>query len=167
MLKVRGALWEILVILVSFSLTSGAFAEPVQPDSQVITVTEKINLVDLNKNVEKLNQNVEKLNQNLEKLSENVTDLSKNVGNLNTRVAVLEERTKGTAKVQHVILGSIAPIVVAILVYILIQAFPQWINRSSESETYDNNRRSHLPNESQLNATDNIRSGYQKAKDVA
>ncbi len=166
MLNVQGALWGILVILVIFFLTSGALAEPVQPDSQVITVTEKINLVDLNKNVEKLNKNVEELNKNLEKLSENVANLSKNVVDLNTRVAVLEERTKGTAKVQHVILSSIiAPIVVAILLYILIQAFPQWINRNSE--TSDKSPRSHLSNESQLNLKDSILPGYQKAKDAA
>ena len=137
MLNRQDALWGIFAILFVLSGISTALSQPGQPESQFITVTEKINLAELNRNVKDLSKNIADLTQNVDKLSKNVEKLSENVGNLNTRVAVLEERTKGTAKVQHVILGSIiAPIVVAILVYVLIQVLPEWGKRESEDNSY-------------------------------
>ena len=90
-------------------------------NSQIVTVTEKIDLVELNNSVKTLNRNVEKLTENMEKLTENVEKLTESVNSLTTRVAVLEERTQGTAKTVHVILASfIGPLVVAILAAIII-----------------------------------------------
>lgn len=137
MLNGRNTLCGIFATLFVLSGISTALSQPGQSESQFITVTEKINLAELNRNVKDLSKNVAALTQNVEKLSKNVEKLSENVGNLNTRVAVLEERTKGTAKVQHVILGSIiAPIVVAIILYVLIQVLPQWGKRDSEDNSY-------------------------------
>lgn len=121
MLNARDTLWGVFAIFFILAGTSMALGQPVQPEPQFITITEKINLAELNRNVKDLSKNVTDLTQNIDKLSKNIEKLSENVGNLNTRVAVLEERTKGTAKVQHVILGSIiAPIIVAIILYVLI-----------------------------------------------
>ncbi len=93
-------------------------------DSHIITVTEKINVVELNNGVKTLNRNVEKLTENVEKLTESVNSLT-------TRVAVLEERTQGTAKTVHVILASfIGPLVVAILAAIIVSLIIR--NRNSE-----------------------------------
>ncbi len=137
MLNARNILWGIFAILFVLSAISTALGQPGHSESQFITITEKINLAELNRNVKDLSKNVADLTQNVDKLSKNVEKLSENVGNLNTRVAVLEERTKGTAKVQHVILGSIiAPIVVAIILYVLIQVVPLWGKQDSEDNTY-------------------------------
>ena len=92
-----------------------------QSDPNIVTVTEQINIADLNNNVEKLGDAVKKLTESTEKLSGNVGKLTESVNSLNTRVAVLEERTQGTAKTVHVILASfIGPLVVAILAAIII-----------------------------------------------
>ena len=101
-------------------------------DSHIITVTEKIDVMELNNGVKTLNRNVEKLTENMEKLTENVEKLTESVNSLTTRVAVLEKRTQGTAKTVHVILASfIGPLVVAILAAIIVSLIIR--NRNSES----------------------------------
>ena len=114
----QAMLLEILCII----FVAAAFGQD-QSDPKVITVTEKINIADLNKNVERLSEAVEKLSGNVEKLTESVNSL-------NTRVGVLEERTQGTAKTVHVILASIiAPLVVAIIAPIVYYILTQKIGR--------------------------------------
>ena len=119
MLNGRAMLLGILCI----TFVAAAFGQD-QSDPNVITVTEKINIADLNNNVERLSEAVEKLSGNVEKLTESVNSL-------NTRVRVLEERTEGTAKTVHVILASfIGPLVVGILIAVIVSLIIR--NKNSE-----------------------------------
>ncbi|MDE0014952.1 MAG: hypothetical protein OXU51_02110 [Candidatus Poribacteria bacterium] len=116
MLKGPAILLGILCVL----FVTAAFGQE-QSDPNIITVTERINIANLNNNVKELGDAVKKLTEITEKLSGNVEKLTESVNSLNTRVAVLEERTQGTAKTVHVILASfIGPLVVAILAAIII-----------------------------------------------
>ena len=90
--------------------------------SYIITVTEKIDVAKLNENVENLTKSVEALTKTIEKLDTTV-------GELKTTVARIDERTQGVAKVPDVILASIiAPLVVAIIVYVLTQKIRSTLN---------------------------------------
>ena len=114
----------VLIGILCFLLVAFAAFGQEELDPNVITVTEKINVVDLNNNVERLSEAVEKLSENVEKLTESVNSL-------NIRVGVLEERTQGTAKTVHVILASfIGPLVVGILVTIIVSLIIR--NKNSE-----------------------------------
>ena len=88
----RAVLFGILCAL----FVAAAFGQE-QSDPNIITVTERINIANLNNNVEKLGDAVKKLTESTEKLSGNVGKLTESVNSLNTRVAVLEERTQETA----------------------------------------------------------------------
>ena len=129
MLNGRVILFGILYIL----FVAAAFGQD-PSDPNIITVTEKINIANLNNNVKELGDAVKKLTEITEKLSGNVEKLTASVNSLNTRVAVLEERTQGTAKTVHVILASfIGPLVVAILAAIIIPFIIR--NKNSKSRT--------------------------------
>ena len=122
--------WGILFGILCILFVAAAFGQD-QSDPNIITVTEKINISNLNNNVKELGDAVKKLNESTEKLSGNVEKLTESVNRLNTRVEVLEERTQGTAKTVHVILASfIGPLVVAILAAIIIPLIIG--NRNSE-----------------------------------
>ena len=126
MLKGPAILLGVLCVL----FVTAAFGQE-QSDPNIITVTERINIANLNNNVKELGDAVKKLTEITEKLSGNVEKLTESVNSLNTRVAVLEERTQGTAKTVHVILASfIGPLVVAILAAIILF----FINRNRNSE---------------------------------
>ena len=126
MLNGRVVLFGILCVL----FVTAAFGQE-QSDPNIITVTERINIANLNNNVKELGDAVKKLAEITEKLSGNVEKLTESVNSLNTRVAVLEERTQGTAKTVHVILASfIGPLVVAILAAIIIHLVTR--NRNSD-----------------------------------
>ncbi len=116
MLKGRAILLGVLCVL----FVTAAFGQD-PSDPNIITVTERINIANLNNSVKELSDAVKKLTEITEKLSGNMEKLTESVNSLNTRVAVLEERTQGTAKTVHVILASfIGPLVVAILAAIII-----------------------------------------------
>ncbi len=122
--------WVILFGILCILFVAAAFGQD-QSDPNIITVTEKINIANLNNNVEELGDAVKKLTESTEKLNGNVEKLTESVNSLNTKVAVLEERTRGTAKTLHVILASfIGPLVVAILAAIVIPFIIR--NRNSE-----------------------------------
>ena len=125
-------LFGILCIL----FVAAAFGQE-QSDPNIITVTERINIANLNNSVKELTDAVKELTEITEKLSRNMEKLTKSVNSLNTRVAVLEERTQGIAKVQHVILASfIGPLVVAILAAIIIHLItPNRNNEGREAAT--------------------------------
>ena len=126
MLNGRVILFGILCIL----FVAASFGQD-QSDPNIITVTEEINIANLNNNLKELGDAVKKLTESTEKLSGNVEKLTQSVNSLNTKVAVLEERTQGTAKTVHVILASfIGPLVVAILAAIIIHLITR--NRNSE-----------------------------------
>lgn len=151
MLNGRVILFGILCVL----FVAAAFGQD-QSDPNIITVTERINIANLNNNVKELGDAVKKLTETTEKLSENVEKLTESVNSLNTRVAVLEERTQGTAKTVHVILASfIGPLVVAILAAIIIHLITR--NRNSEVQpaatntTQKNQSRAASTNPAQVN----------------
>lgn len=104
----------LLGILYVLFVAAVAFGQD-QSDPNIITVTEKID-------VAKLNENMENLTKSVEALTKAVKKLDTTVGELKTTVARIDERTQRVAKLQDVILASIiAPLVVAIIVYIFIQ----------------------------------------------
>lgn len=86
-----GVLWILFV--------AAAFGQQL-PNSQIITVTEKIDLG-------KLNTTVGTLDTTVGKLDTTVGELSKTVGELKTTVTRLDERTKWIGTLQFVILGAI------------------------------------------------------------
>ena len=86
-----GVLWILFV--------AAAFGQQ-PPDSQVITVTEKID-------IGKLNATVGKLDTTVGKLDTTVGKLDTTVGELKTTVTRLDERTKWIGTLQFVILGAI------------------------------------------------------------
>ena len=120
MLNGRVILLGILCVLFG----TAAFGQE-QSDPNVIRVTEKIDLRELNTTVKELSKTVGEL-------SNTVGELSKTVEELNTTVNRIDERTQGIAKVQHVILASIiAPLVVAIIAPIVYYIFTQKTKNSS------------------------------------
>ena len=114
----------LLIFLCVLFVVASAFGQE-ESDSHIVTVPKKIDLIELDENVGDLSKTVGVLNKT-------IGELSKTVGELNKTVGGLDERTKGTAKVVHVILGSIfAPLAVAII----ILAGQKWlINRKSEDK---------------------------------
>ena len=125
MLNGRTVLFGILCVL----FVTAAFGQE-QSDPNIITVTEKIDLRELNTTVKTLNTTVGELNKTVGELKTTVEDLKVTVGKI-------DERTQGIAKVQHVILASIiAPLVVAIIApivyYILTEKI---IKRRSRNDT--------------------------------
>lgn len=129
MLNGRVILFGILCVLF---VTAAFGQEPSDPN--IITVTEKIDLRELNTTVKTLNTTVGELNKTVGDLKTTVEDLKVTVGKI-------DERTQGIAKVQHVILASIiAPLVVAIIAPIVYYIFTQKIiNKPSKSETVSTN----------------------------
>ena len=98
----------ILLGIICVLFVAAAFGQD-QSDPNIITVTEKIDLRELNTTVKELSKTVGEL-------SKTVAELSKTVAELKTTVDRVDERMQGIAKVQHVILASIiAPLVVAII----------------------------------------------------
>ena len=109
-------LFGILCIL----LVAAAFGQD-PSDSNVISVTEEIDLRELNTTVKELSKTVGELSETVEKLSKTVEELETTVNRIN-------ERMQGIAKVQHVILASIiAPLVVAIIAPIVYYIFSKKI----------------------------------------
>lgn len=162
MLNGRVVLFGILCIF----FVAAAFGQD-PSDPNIITVTEEINITNLNNNVKELGDAVKKLTEITEKLSGNVEKLTESVNSLNTRVAVLEERTQGTAKTLHVILASfIGPLVVAILAAIIISLITR--NRNSEGRTAAINTTQMNQSEGEAASTSTASSGFpegEKLKD--
>ena len=108
MLNGRVILFGILCIL----FVAAAFGQD-PSDPNIITVTERIDLKELNTTVKELSKTVGEL-------SKTVGELSKTVGELKTTVNRIDERTQGIAKVQHVILASIIGTLVAAIIIPII-----------------------------------------------
>ena len=105
-------------ILCVFSVVSAAYGQE-PSDSHIVTITEKIDLRELNTTVKRLDTTVAELNKT-------VGELNKTLGELETMVKGIDERTQGIAKVQHVILSSfIGSLVVAIIAPIVYYVLTQ------------------------------------------
>lgn len=102
MLNGRVVLFGIFCIL----FVAAAFGQD-SSDTNIITVTKKIDVAKLDENVEKLNENVKTLTDTLEKLNKNVDKLTITVGNLEKTVTKLEERTGIMLNLQYIILAGI------------------------------------------------------------
>jgi len=74
--------------------------QPAPSDSGVITVTEKID-------VGELNRNVKDLSKDMKELSENLKALNKNVQELNTQLARLDERTKLNSNLLYILIAGV------------------------------------------------------------
>ena len=96
----RNTLCGILGIFFVLSVAFMASAQPVLSDSGVITVTEKIDVGELNRNVKDLSKDLRELNENLK-------DLNKNVKELNTQFARLDERTKLHSNLLYILIVGV------------------------------------------------------------
>ena len=114
-------------ILCVLSVVSAAYGQN-PSDSGVITVTQKID-------VSKLAENVEELNKNVENLGKTIDALSANVKTLNDTVTRLDERTKGIAKWQYVILGVIGTIFASMVVFFFTQGYSYLRKTNSKGAT--------------------------------
>ena len=102
MLNGRAILLGILCVI----FVAAAFGQE-PSDSHIITVTKKIDVAQLNENVEDLTKTVKDLTKTIENLDTTVGTLNATVGELKTTVARIDERTKGISNWQYVILAGI------------------------------------------------------------
>ncbi len=96
----RNTLCGILGIFFVLSVVLMASGQPAPSDSGVITVTEKID-------VGELNRNVRDLSKNMKELSENLKELNKNVQELNKQFARLDERTKLHSNLLYILIAGV------------------------------------------------------------
>ena len=90
----------ILGIFFVLSVVLIASGQPAPSDSGVITVTEKID-------VGELNRNVKDLSKDMRELSENLKALNKNVQELNKQFARLEERTEWHSNLLYILIAGV------------------------------------------------------------
>ena len=96
----RNTLCGILGIFFVLSVALMASGQPLPSDSGVITVTEKID-------VGELNRNVRDLSKNMKELSENLKELNKNVQELNKQFVRLDERTKLHSNLLYMLIAGV------------------------------------------------------------
>ena len=96
----RNTLCGILGIFFVLSVAFMASGQPVPSDSGVITVTEKIDVGELNRNVKDLSKDLRELSENLKALNENVKEL-------NTQFARLDERTKSNSNLLYILIAGV------------------------------------------------------------
>lgn len=96
----RNTLCGMLGIFFVLSVVLMASGQPAPSDSGVITVTEKIDVGELNRNVKDLSKDVREL-------SENLKELNKNVKELNTQLARLDERTKLHSNLLYILIAGV------------------------------------------------------------
>ena len=96
----QNTLCGILGIFFVLSVVFMAAGQPVPSDSGVITVTEKIDIGELNRNVKDLSKDMRELSKNLK-------ELNKNVEELNTQFARLDERTKLHSNLLYILIAGV------------------------------------------------------------
>ena len=96
----RNTLCGILGLFFLLSVVLMASGQPVPSDSGVITVTQKIDVAELNRNVKDLSED-------MRELSETLKALNKNVKELNTQFARLDERTKWNSNLLYVLIAGV------------------------------------------------------------
>ena len=119
----RHALCGILGIFFVLSVVLMASGQPAPSDSGVITVTEKID-------VGELNRNVRDLSKDLKELSENLKALNKNVQELNAQLARLDERTKQNSNLLYILIAGVFGIPLTRVLW------SNWNKRNRKSEEY-------------------------------
>ena len=96
----RNTLCGILGLFFLFSVVFMASGQQVPSDSGVITVTEKIDVGELNRNVKDLSKDMKELNENLKALNKNVQEL-------NAQFARLDERTKLHSNLLYILTAGV------------------------------------------------------------
>ena len=96
----RNTLCGILGLFFSLSVVLMASGQQVPSDSGVITVTEKIDVGELNRNVKDLSEDMRELSENLKALNENVKEL-------NTQFARLDEGTKLNSNLLYILIAGV------------------------------------------------------------
>ena len=134
----RNTLCGILGLFFLLSVTFMAPGQPVPSDSGVITVTEKIDVGELNRNVKDLSKDMRELSENLKNLNENVKEL-------NTQFARLDERTKLNSNLLYVLIAGVFGIPLTRVLW------SNWNKRNRKSEAHTQGTATHsqsktLPN---------------------
>ena len=107
MLYERGALCVILGIFFVLSVTSSVLGQATLSESGVITVTEKINVAELNRNVKDLDASVKDLREDMKELSTNLKNLNNNITQLNAQFTRLDERTQNNSRLLYIIIAGV------------------------------------------------------------
>lgn len=162
--------WSVSLGILCLLFVAAELNKPVQSDSHVITVTKEIDIGKLNENVEDLGESVQDLTKTIENLNQSVGTLNTTVEELKITVARLDERTQGTAKVQHVILASfIGPLVVAIVApivfYILTRVIMPKMSKDSESEAVSTRASQVIDFPREDKIMDHLKSDYRATKE--
>lgn len=130
MLYERSALCVILGIFFVLSVSSPALSQVTLSESGVITVTEEINVAELNRNVRDLDASVKDLREDMKELSTNLKNLNNNITQFNAQFARLDERTQNNSRLLYVIIAGIFGIP------IVQRAWSWWITRNTKNEEY-------------------------------
>lgn len=126
----RNTLCGILGIFFVLSVVLMASGQPAPSDSGVITVTEKID-------VGELNRNVRDLSKNLKELSENLKELNKNVQELNKQFARLDERTELHSNLLYILIAGVFGIPLTRVLW------SNWNKRSKKNEEHSQGTATH------------------------
>ena len=114
----QNILCGILGIFFLLSVVFTASGQSVPSDSGVITVTEKID-------VGELNRNVKDLSKDMKELSENLKELNKNVQELNKQFARLDERTELHSNLLYILIAGVFGIPLARVLWSNMQQLTQ------------------------------------------
>ena len=99
-----------------------------QSDSHIVTVTKKIDLVELSENVEKLSTSVGTFNTTVGTLNKTIADLNKTVADLSSKFQRLDERTSMIVNLLYIIIAGVFIPLLARLVQ------PFWGKKDDNSE---------------------------------
>lgn len=99
-----------------------------QSDSHIVTVTKKIDIVELSENVEKLSTSVGTFNTTVRTLNKTIADLNKTVADLSGKFQRLDERTSMIVNLLYIIIAGVFIPLLARLVQ------PFWRKKDSNSE---------------------------------
>ena len=119
----RNTLCGILGIFFLLSIVLMVSGQPAPSDSGVITVTEKID-------VGELNRSVKDLSKDMKDLSENLKELNKSVQELNKQFARLDERTKFHSNLLYILIAGVFGIPLTRVLW------SNWNKRNRKSEKH-------------------------------
>ena len=107
MLYERSTLCVILGVFFVLFVSSSTLGQATLSESGVITVTEKINVAELNRNVKDLDASVKDLREDMKELSTNLKNLNNNITQLNAQFTRLDERTQNNSRLLYVIIAGV------------------------------------------------------------
>lgn len=119
---------QILLLGIFFILFASVVFGQEQSDSHIVTVTKKIDLVELSENVEKLSTSVGTFNTTVGTLNKTIADLNKTVADLSGKFQRLDERTSMIINLLYIIIAGVFIPLLARLVQ------PFWAKKDGNSE---------------------------------